>query len=340
MMERVAARGPVRLAEGEDEVTRRLERASVRAAAGDFHAAAERFEAALDAATEAMDNKSLARAHCAYHAWFAMTKLADDLDRERARDGNDEDAAREDAAHHRARAASHASTAMNLLEFRLLATLRDARTGESPPSSLFELTDEESRFFDVLLARGLADELWTFLGAPLAVTLARELEAPRSSEPIRRRERRTNPDREDAPPPPTPLDTLGRGRRSWRRRGDRPPPWAPNDARRVVDVRWRLAEGRPRVRRPTSTTTMTLRDPGNLPARRARSASSRPRRSRRVPARRSVVPAPRFCDIISPRSRDDSRPARIPPRSARERCATRYDVIRRCWNSPPGGTAR
>ena len=48
MMERVAARGPVRLAEGEDEVTRRLERASVRAAAGDFHAAAEGFEAALD----------------------------------------------------------------------------------------------------------------------------------------------------------------------------------------------------------------------------------------------------------------------------------------------------
>ena len=178
MMERVAARGPVQFAEGEDEVTRRLERASVRAAAGDFHAAAEGFEAALAAATEAMDNKSLARAHCAYHAWFARTKLADDLDRERARDGDGDDipgdAARGDAAYHRAKAAAHASAAMDLLEFRLLAKLRDARSGESPPSSLFELTDEESRFFDVLLARGLADELWTFLGAPLAVTLARD----------------------------------------------------------------------------------------------------------------------------------------------------------------------
>ena len=215
MMERVAARGPVRLAEGEDEVTRRLERASVRAAAGDFHAAAEGFEAALDAATEAMDNKSLARAHCAYHAWFARTKLADDLDRERARDGNDEDAAREDAAHHRARAASHASTAMNLLEFRLLATLRDARSGESPPSSLFELTDEESRFFDVLLARGLADELWTFLGAPLAVTLARDhfLPALERAE-TETRASSTKPEGRDAAAAADTLDTLIAA--SWR----------------------------------------------------------------------------------------------------------------------------
>ena len=221
-------RGPVRLAEGVDEVTRRLARASVRAAAGDFHAAAEGFEAALDAATEAMDNKSLARAHCAYHAWFARTKLADDLDRERARDGNDEDAAREDAAHHRARAASHASMAMNLLEFRLLATLRDARSGESPPSSLFELTDEESRFFDVLLARGLADELWTFLGAPLAVTLARDHFLPALERARRRRERRRRNPKGATTPPPI-RSTLSPRRRgeAWRSASV---PWTPNDA--------------------------------------------------------------------------------------------------------------
>ena len=282
-----------------------------------------------------MDNKSLARAHCAYHAWFARTKLADDLDRERARDGNDEDAAREDAAHHRARAVSYASTAMNLLEFRLLATLRDARSGESPPSSLFELTDEESRFFDVLLARGLADELWTFLGAPLAVTLARDhfLPALERAE-TETRASSTKPEGRDDAAADT-LDALTAA--SWR---------GVAIGLRAVDAERRLGallvRWRPRGSVVGSNPDVGDDDapgPGGISGETRALGVVAPATLRRVPARRSVVPAPRFCDVISPRSRDDSRPARIPP-SARERCATRYDVIRRCWNSPPGGTAR
>jgi hypothetical protein len=72
-----------------------------------------------------------------------------------------------------------ADQAMDLLEFRSLAKLRDGRLGERPPSSLSEFTADETRFARALVDAGRAEEVRTeFAGASLAVAFARDCYAP------------------------------------------------------------------------------------------------------------------------------------------------------------------
>ena len=93
-----------------------------------------------------------------------------------------------------------AEQAMDLLEFRALAKLRDGRQGERPTSSLSEFTEDETRFVRALVAAGRADDVRNhFAGASLAVAFARDAFAPALAGALIRKSERREPTAEDAP---------------------------------------------------------------------------------------------------------------------------------------------
>ena len=160
-----------------------LDAAAESARGGSFAAAAEGFERALAFAEDAFDAASLAVAHCRYHAWFSRAALAGEIRVPGAVRGVEEepDAGSEEESDskrkaHRAKAATHAAGALDALEFRGRTERRDGQR------SLFELDESERalfarRFFTRGGGEGredMRDQAWTFLGAPLAVTLARD----------------------------------------------------------------------------------------------------------------------------------------------------------------------
>ena len=160
-----------------------LDAAAESARGGSFAAAAEGFERALAFAEDAFDAASLAVAHCRYHAWFSRAALAGEIrvpgtvrGVEEEPDAGSEEESDSKRKAHRAKAATHAAGALDALEFRGRTERRDGQR------SLFELDESERalfarRFFTRGGGEGredMRDQAWTFLGAPLAVTLARD----------------------------------------------------------------------------------------------------------------------------------------------------------------------
>ena len=144
--------------------------------AGDHDDAVKHCAAAVTAATETCENKSLVRAftlHMQFKAHLEMASAAvavGDLDA---------------VPRARADALASAGEAMDLVEFRTMAKLRDGRQGELPTSSLLELTDDETRFIDTLCQSGRTQDVKFVCGASLAVALADEAFAPALAEVVR-----------------------------------------------------------------------------------------------------------------------------------------------------------
>jgi hypothetical protein len=147
-----------------------LAEADARRAEGDWDGAIAACEDAARAAAETCDHKSFARAFVMRRTFACLTEAAE----ARAAAGKEKESA--DA---RLAALRCAEQAMDLLEFRSLAKLRDGRLGERPPSSLSEFTADETRFARALVDAGRAEEVRTeFAGASLAVAFARDCYAP------------------------------------------------------------------------------------------------------------------------------------------------------------------
>jgi hypothetical protein len=193
LREQIAMR-PIQMIDGELAVMNQLRAGSAAASKANYPGALSCFEAALTSSSEVHDNKSLIRVHIMQLCWQVLTRMyvkescaVEDmtpaLDPElaplhtsaRTRSGPQE--LQEVIPQLYSKALAYASDAMDILEFRLGTRMRDGRSGENPVSSLFELTAEETSFLSVLIATGQA-ELWTFLGAPLALSLARNVFLP------------------------------------------------------------------------------------------------------------------------------------------------------------------
>jgi hypothetical protein len=166
---RIAAKGPTSLVEGEEIILERLSEGRKALACEDFETASKRFEDALSTSTELHDHKSLVRAHI---MWLCHT----------ARAGMGIDATSSDTSSDACLSDAYASRAMDVLEFRLDTTFRDARPGERVVPSLFEMADPEELAFFTVLCVACEDpvpELSAFLGPSLTLRLASDVFLPR-----------------------------------------------------------------------------------------------------------------------------------------------------------------
>ena len=158
---------------------------------GDWDGALAACEDAARAAAETCDTKSFARAFVMRRTFECFSDAAE----AHAAAGN-----LDASSNARLGALRCAEQAMDLLEFRALAKLRDGRQGERPTSSLSEFTEDETRFVRALVAAGRADDVRNhFAGASLAVAFARDAFAPALAGALIRKSERREPTAEDAP---------------------------------------------------------------------------------------------------------------------------------------------
>ena len=144
-----------------------LAEADARRDARDWDGALAACEDAARAAAETCDTKSFARAFVMRRTFECFSDAAE----AHAAAGN-----LDASSNARLGALRCAEQAMDLLEFRALAKLRDGRQGERPTSSLSEFTEDETRFVRALVAAGRADDVRNhFAGASLAVAFALSL---------------------------------------------------------------------------------------------------------------------------------------------------------------------
>ena len=168
-----------------------LAEADARRDARDWDGALEACEDAARAAAETCDNKSFARAFVMRRTFQCFSDAAE----AHAAAGN-----LDASSNARLGALRCAEQAMDLLEFRALAKLRDGRQGERPTSSLSEFTEDETRFVRALVAAGRAEDVRNhFAGASLAVAFARDAFAPALAGALIRKSERREPTAEDAP---------------------------------------------------------------------------------------------------------------------------------------------
>jgi hypothetical protein len=168
-----------------------LAEADARRDARDWDGALAACEDAARAAAETCDNKSFARAFVMRRTFECFSDAAE----AHAAAGN-----LDASSNARLGALRCAEQAMDLLEFRALAKLRDGRQGERPTSSLSEFTEDETRFVRALVAAGRAEDVRNhFAGASLAVAFARDAFAPALAGALIRKSERREPTAEDAP---------------------------------------------------------------------------------------------------------------------------------------------
>ena len=168
-----------------------LAEADARRDARDWDGALAACEDAARAAAETCDNKSFARAFVMRRTFECFSDAAE----AHAAAGN-----LDASSNARLDALRCAEQAMDLLEFRALAKLRDGRQGERPTSSLSEFTEDETRFVRALVAAGRAEDVRNhFAGASLAVAFARDAFAPALAGALIRKSERREPTAEDAP---------------------------------------------------------------------------------------------------------------------------------------------
>ena len=168
-----------------------LAEADARRDARDWDGALAACEDAARAAAETCDTKSFARAFVMRRTFECFSDAA-----EAHAAAGDLDA----SSNARLGALRCAEQAMDLLEFRALAKLRDGRQGERPTSSLSEFTEDETRFVRALVAAGRAEDVRNhFAGASLAVGFARDAFAPALAGALIRKSERREPTAEDAP---------------------------------------------------------------------------------------------------------------------------------------------